>query len=66
MAEICLECLEKINEKKFRKNEYILSKDLDLCECCGEWKSVVVTTRKNYYMQRLNFITEFFKKRRQD
>ena len=59
MAEICVECWEKINKQKFRKNLYVLSKDLDLCECCGQWNRVIISTRKNYC---LRFIKRLFKK----
>jgi len=45
MAEFCFECWEKINQKKFSKNEYRLSRDLEKCEGCGEWKRVIECTR---------------------
>ncbi len=49
MAEFCLDCWNKINEAKESKRKYIFSKDLDLCEGCGKWKSVIVMSRKAYY-----------------
>ena len=42
MAEICFDCYKKIygnNEKRWR---YVISRDLDLCEECGEYKRVIV------------------------
>lgn len=55
MAEFCLECWKKLNEATDDKN-YILSKDLDFCEGCGEWKPVVVTERRFYYHRQFNRI----------
>ncbi len=46
MAEFCLDCWNKINKSKDDEKKYILSKDLDLCEGCGEWKHVVIRKRK--------------------
>ena len=46
MAEYCPECLNKMTGRKHNKNKYVLSKDLDLCEGCGEWKRIVIKKRK--------------------
>ena len=53
MAEICLECWNKMNGKKYIKFRYILSKDDDLCDCCGKWKNVIVCERKYYYKRKI-------------
>lgn len=45
MAEFCLECLEKLDEKQYDPDEFVISDDLDLCEGCGQWKHVVVVRR---------------------
>ena len=45
MAEFCLDCLNKLNGRNDPKSKYIISRDLDLCEGCGEWKHVVVMER---------------------
>lgn len=42
MAEFCKECLMEIYGVDLKKKKIIMSKDLDLCENCGEWKPVVV------------------------
>lgn len=42
MAEFCRECFFKTFEVDLKKKKIILSKDLELCETCGEWKNVVV------------------------
>lgn len=55
MAEFCLECLNKINETNDKASKYIISKDLDLCEGCGQWKNVVVMERKYYYLYKFRF-----------
>ena len=41
MAEICLDCWNELTGKRYTKRKYILSKDLDLCENCGEYKNVI-------------------------
>lgn len=52
MAEFCLECLNKLNGTSDSENKYILSKDLDLCECCGKWKKIVVMEHRTSYLDR--------------
>ena len=56
MAEFCLECWNKINKTNDKSSKYIMSKDLDFCEECNEWKHVIVATRKAYYMRKFRFI----------
>ncbi len=46
MAEFCLDCLNRINGTNESEEKYVISRDLDLCEGCGEWKSVVVLERR--------------------
>lgn len=46
MAELCLECCNKINGTNYNRRKYIISKDLDLCEECGEFKHVIIVERK--------------------
>ena len=53
MAEFCPECWNKINGTCEDERKYILSKDLELCEGCGEWKKVIVIVRKGYYWRRI-------------
>lgn len=45
MAEICLECWQKLSQQREPRWKYVLSKELDLCEECGEWKQVIVKKR---------------------
>lgn len=61
MAEFCLECWNRINGSNDSKRKYILSKDLDFCEGCGEYKSVIVMERRGYYLYKLRFLTFPFK-----
>lgn len=56
LAEFCLECFNKINETSFVAKDVIISNYLDVCEECGEWKKVVVCSRRTYYMYKLRFI----------
>ena len=45
MAEFCLECLNKLNKTNDSKWRYVLSREKDLCEECGEYKRVVIVER---------------------
>lgn len=45
MAEFCLDCWNKINETQETKRRYVLSRDWDLCEHCGQYKRLIVTER---------------------
>ena len=50
MAEFCLDCWNRINGTNDSPEKYIISKDLDLCEGCGEWKPVIEGFRNGYYI----------------
>ena len=52
MAEFCLECWNRINGTNDGKRKYVFSKDLTLCEECGEWKRVIVEERRRYYWRK--------------
>ena len=56
MAEICLDCWNKMNKTNHNKRKYIVSKQLDLCEDCGEWKHVIIMERKAYYMRKFRYL----------
>ena len=56
MAELCVKCFQQECEEldePFTKRGYIISKDADLCETCGEWKPVVVRRKKLYFLYQL-------------
>lgn len=55
MAEFCLDCWNKINKSEDSEDKYVLSKDLDLCEGCGEWKRVIIMERRAYYMHKFRY-----------
>ncbi len=61
MAEFCLECWNRINKTNDDPKKYIISKDLDLCEGCGEWKNVIIYEKKAYYQYMFRFIVIPFK-----
>lgn len=56
MAEFCLECWAKKNREKPDKKKYIISKETDLCEGCGEIKPVVIGERDFYYLTSFLFL----------
>ena len=43
------------------EKKYIISKELDLCEECGEWVPVIVVERKYYYLHKFRFFIMPFK-----
>ena len=45
MAEFCLDCWNKLCEADATEKEYVLSREPDLCEQCGQWKPVIVRRR---------------------
>ena len=55
MSEFCLDCWNKMMNTNDTEKKLILSKDLDLCEECGQYKRVVVAVRRRYIIQR-NFL----------
>ena len=61
MAEFCLDCFNKINKSNDGEEKFVLSKDLDLCEGCGQWKHVVIMERRAYYMHKFRYFILPFK-----
>ena len=53
MAEFCEECWKKINYIKGDSIRFVLSRELDLCEECGEYKRLVVEMRRSTFLYRL-------------
>ncbi len=49
MSEICFECLNEELGGGEQQENYVISKHLDLCEHCGEYKRVVIARRDLYY-----------------
>ena len=50
MAEIYVECFNKITGTNENIKKYVISKDLDLCEECGELKHVVIRIKRWYLL----------------
>jgi len=48
MAEFCLDCWNELMETDDPPEKYVISKDLDLCEDCGELKHVIVRVKLRY------------------
>ena len=46
MAEFCLDCWNKLNKSNFTEKDYVISREPDLCEECGQWKPVIVRARR--------------------
>jgi len=45
MAEYCLNCWNKLNERNDSSARYVMSRELDLCEGCGELKKIIIRER---------------------
>ncbi len=54
MAEFCVQCYNRINQKKTHPCDYILSFYPELCEGCGEYKRVIIL-RTPYWNNRFLF-----------
>ena len=54
MAEFCRDCFLEIHEMKKLPSYLTLSRDLDFCEGCGQWKHVVEQREISYI--RLHFV----------
>ena len=50
MAEFCVDCWNKIMDTNDPKKKFILSRELDLCEECGNYRQVIVAFRKRYLL----------------
>lgn len=48
MSEICFDCLQALTGGTEKEKMYIISKDFDLCEECGQFRPVVVRLKKRY------------------
>ena len=46
MAEFCLDCWNMVNNTKYTERDWVLSRGLELCEGCGEYKQVIVRERR--------------------
>ena len=53
VAEFCLECWKKINEIEDDSIKFVLSRESDLCEECGEYKRVVIGERRRTFLYHL-------------
>jgi len=56
LAEFCLDCMNKLDGTCEDSKKYILSKELNLCEECGEYKHTVICERKYHYLHKFRFI----------
>lgn len=61
MAEFCVECWNKISGNNHKPRKYILSKELCLCEECGEYRRIILNERKYYYLYKFRFIILIFR-----
>jgi hypothetical protein len=61
MSEICFECFNKSNGNKYSKKDFIISKDLDLCEYCGKLKPVIICFKSAFYSRLFDLILFPFK-----
>lgn len=53
MAEFCLACLNKISGTSYTEADFLLSREVDLCENCG--KMVPVVVRRRVHLPKISF-----------
>ena len=53
MAEFCFDCWKKLFDENAQKEKYIISEYEFLCEGCGEYKPIIITEKKAYYVRIL-------------
>ncbi len=64
MAEFCVDCWNKIMESNDPPQKFIISRELDLCEECGEWKRVIIRVKGRYLAaERLREFVQDLRKR---
>ena len=56
-----MQCWNQRNGTKEPAIKYVTSKDLCLCEGCGEWKKVIIMERKYYYLEKYRILLFPFK-----
>lgn len=64
MAEFCLECWNKMNGTCETEKDWKLSKVLELCEGCGEYKQIIVAPKNlhiDWKLRVVNFLYRFRK-----
>lgn len=58
MAELCVECFLKQNPE-FTKEDLVIVRETELCECCGQIVNKTVLSVKEYALHKLrNLSTE--------
>ena len=61
MAEFCLDCWNELNGTNDSPRKYVISRELDLCEGCGEYKHVIVRMKRYYYLRTIDILLIPFK-----
>ena len=56
MSEICLECWNKINQSNYKAYKYILSKEKELCEECGQLKKLLLLRANTIIYANFNML----------
>lgn len=63
MAEFCLDCWNRIMDSNDPPGKYIISRELDLCEECGELKPVIIRIKWRYvaaewFSEQINYFVK--------
>lgn len=53
MAEFCLACLNRLSGTSYTEADFLLSREVDLCENCG--KMVIVVVRRRVHFPKTPF-----------
>ena len=53
MSEICFDCYNKECGGKYKRKMFVISRKLDLCEDCGEYKPTIIVMKRRYLYREL-------------
>lgn len=61
MAEFCLSCWNRMNNTNLTEKDVEISRELDLCEGCGEIKNVILLYKKKSLLKK--YLSLVFRRR---
>ena len=60
MALYCLDCWNELNDAEYTEDDFYISKHLELCEGCAQYKKVIVGERDTTFLYMFTWQLEAF------